>query len=209
MANYLNENYNINIMTKYYLHGGKASVNSEGNKKFFQRLVDGLDTTVNFLCVYFARDRRINKNWNWDVMFEEDKKQISSFCPKTKFNFVLASRDIHDFSKQLKNAHVVFLKGGITPSLYKVLKKIPNLEKSFNGKIIAGSSAGALVLAKYYYDGDYDTYSEGLGILPIKMICHWGEQRHSKLEDLKKFGEELEIYTIPEEKFFIYEKRGK
>lgn len=118
----------------------------------------------------------------------------------------MASENIRDFSNQLKSADVVFLKGGITLSLYKILKKVPNLEKSFSGKIIAGSSAGALVLAKYYYDGDYDTYNEGLGILPIKMICHWGEQRHSKLEDLKKFGEKLEIYAIPEEKFVIYEK---
>lgn len=193
-------------MTKYYLHGGKASVNSEENKKFFQQLVEGFDNTVNFVCVYFARDREINKDWNWNIMFEEDMKQISSFCPKTKLNFILASENIDNFSNQLETANVVFLKGGITPSLYKSLKKVSNLEKLFEGKIIAGSSAGALVFAKYYYDGDYDTYNEGLGILPIKMICHWGEQRHSKLEDLKKFGEELEIYTIPEEIFFIFEK---
>lgn len=193
-------------MTKYYLHGGKAGSNSEDNKKFFQQLVAGFEKTVNFLCVYFARDREINKDWNWNSILDEDIKQISSFCPKTSFDFVLASENIEEFSNQIKNADVLFLKGGITPSLLKKLKWISNIENLFTNKIIAGSSAGALVFSKYYYDGDYDTYNEGLGILPIKMICHWGEQRHSKIEDLKKIGEELEIYTIPEEKFFIFEK---
>lgn len=71
-------------MTKYYLHGGKASVNSEGNKKFFQQLVKGFDNPVNFLCVYFARDRKINKDWNWDVMFKDDKKTNFFILPKNK-----------------------------------------------------------------------------------------------------------------------------
>jgi len=193
-------------MTKYYLHGGKASFNSEDNKKFFQQLVAGFTETVNFLCVYFARDREINTDWDWDSMLDQDITQISSFCPEMNFNFLLATENIEQFSDQIKTSDILFFKGGITPSLLKKLKEVPNIEHLFQNKIIAGSSAGALVFSKYYYDWDYDTYNEGLGILPIKMICHWGEERYSKLEDLKKLGESLEVYTIPEEKFFIFEK---
>lgn len=193
-------------MTKYYLHGGNSSVNSEDNKQFFQQLVQGFEKTVNFLCVYFAKDREINKNWNWDNLFDEDIKQISLFCPITNFDFILASENIEKFSDQVKNADIIFFKGGITPSLLKKLKEISDIEILFQNKIIAGSSAWALVFSQYYYDGDHDTYNEGLGILPIKMICHWGEKRYSKMEDLKKFGENLEIYTLPEEKFIVFEK---
>jgi peptidase E len=128
-------------MTKYYLHGGNSSVNSEDNKQFFQQLVQGFEKTVNFLCVYFAKDREINKNWNWDNLFDEDIKQISLFCPITNFDFILASENIEKFSDQVKNADIIFFKGGITPSLLKKLKEISDIEILFQNKTIAGSSA--------------------------------------------------------------------
>jgi hypothetical protein len=70
-------------------------------------------------------------------MFKEDIKQISLYCSNTKFNFILASENLVDFSNQLKNADIVFLKGGITPCLHKKLKNISNIEKLFENKIIA------------------------------------------------------------------------
>ncbi|MBU0661516.1 Type 1 glutamine amidotransferase-like domain-containing protein [Patescibacteria group bacterium] len=192
-------------MTKYFLHGGGESKTTEDNKKFFQELVQELPEEINILCVYIARDKRLNV-WDWNKMFEDDKRQISSACPEKTFDFVMAEDKTSAFTDQIKNADIVYLRGGITDVLLEFLKEIPDIDKIWGNKIVAGCSAAALVLSQYYYDGDLDAYKKGLGILPIKIICHWGEERYSKLEGLKKFGEDLEIYKIPEQKFFIIEQ---
>ena len=191
-------------MTKYVLHGGKIGEITENNKKFFREIFSGFQNKVNFLCIYFARDKK--SDLDWKNMFEEDKKQISSACPDVKINFILANKKKEVFQKQIKRSKIIFLKGGNTSKLRDYLKEIKNLADLWKGKVIAGTSAGAIVLSKYYYDGDKDTYEKGLGILPIKMIVHWKKQRFGKIDNLKKFGEELKIVTIPEQKYVILDK---
>ncbi len=191
-------------MTKYFLHGGNSGALSEDNKLFYQTIVKSFSGTINLLCVYFAKEDV--KPWDWNAMFEFDKKQITETCVGSEINFVQADAKIEVFIEQIKQAQIIFLKGGKTPALLKILKSIPDIEKIWLDKVVVGCSAGALVLSKYYYDGDFDSCNEGLGILPIKLICHWGEKRVSKKEVLESFGENLEIYTIPEEKFISMEK---
>lgn len=191
-------------MTKYILHGGGESKPSDDNKKFFQEMVKGF-SKVNILCVYFARDKRLNV-WDWNKMFDDDKHQISSACPNVEITFVIANDKASAFVEQIKESDVIYIRGGITQVLLEYLTGIPDLQSIWKDKIVVGCSAGALVLSKYYYDGDAGTYNSGLGILPIKTICHWGKERFDKLEGLKKFGEEVEIFTIPEQKFFIIER---
>lgn len=115
----------------------------------------------------------------------------------------MASADAEILTKQIKEATAIYLHGGDTPKLFAALKQIQNLKELFQNKTIAGSSAGVYVLSKYYYTEYYDTYNEGLNILPIKSICHYSDERAKKLESLKNFREELEVVTIEEEKFKI------
>jgi peptidase E len=189
-------------MTKYILHGGGETKESEANNIFFRETMKGFSGTANVLCVYFAKDKNV-KTWNWNALFEADKKQIVSACPSIKINFELANDNMAEFVKQIKKADVIYIRGGITSVLLSCLKQVPDFSEIIKDKIVAGCSAGALVLSKYYYDGDADSYAEGLGILPIKIICHWGEARYTKLDGLKKTGEDLKIYTIPEQNFFV------
>lgn len=189
-------------MTKYILHGGHAGRQSPDNKKFFLEMVNGSSEKINVLVVLFAREKEI-----WNEKFEEDKRNFSSASPQKVFSFVLATDKTSTFIEQIKHADVIYLKGGNTHWLQDRLAKIPDLKNLLSGKVIAGSSAGALVLSKYYYENDNDTYNEGLGILPIKTFCHYAEEKSDKLAGLKEFGENIEtIYTIPEEKFFIIEQ---
>lgn len=64
---------------------------------------------------------------------------------------MLSNDKIGAFVEQIKQADVIYLKGGNTNWLHDRLAEIPDLINLLSGKIVAGSSAGALVLSKYYY----------------------------------------------------------
>ncbi len=81
-----------------------------------------------------------------------------------------------DFDNQINWADVVYLcgssGGGATERLFKVLSKVDDLRKKFDGKTIAGESAGANCLAKYCYSRSSGVI-EGLGLVPVKLIAHY------------------------------------
>lgn len=190
-------------MTKYVLHGGGESVVSEANARFFRESVSGLSGRIDFLCVYFAKEKDLGV-WNWDALFEQDRQQIAAACPDEQVRCHLASDNLEAFVEQVRGSHVVFLRGGLTAVLTRSLSAVPALERAWKGKVVAGASAGALALARYYYDDDLGGYREGLGILPLKLICHWGPGRLGKLEGLRSFGDpDLDVVTIPEQEYVV------
>ncbi len=184
-------------MTKYILHGGNTHTKSEDNKKFFQEIVKDLSPPVNLLIVYFSREE--NK---WPELLKDDKKNFTSANPNKKINFILASKDKQTFIKQVKEANVIYMRGGETIMLIGALKNIKNLKELFKGKVVAGSSAGAYVLSKYYVDSRNDM-GEGLGILPIKTFAHYNGNRKEELNRLEKHGEKLPTYALAEGKFVV------
>lgn len=188
-------------MTKYILHGGAWQPTAD-YKKFFSEMISGLSEGANILCVYFAREKDM-----WNENFAEDKMKFSSVSQQKVFNYVMANDKTSAFIEQVKQADLIYIRGGDTHVLQEYLEKISSLESLLYDKVVAGSSAGALVLSKYYYENDDDTYNQGLGILTIKTFCHYTEENSDKLTKLKEFGENVEaVYAIPEEKFFIIER---
>lgn len=185
-------------MTKYILHGGEASRQTEDNKKFFFEITARLPDHANILCVLYAR-----KKEDWPEKFAKNKTFFSAAAPQKNFNFIVADEKPDTFIAQIKIADVIYLRGGNTHLLKSYLEKIDNLENIWKDKIVSGSSAGALVLSKYYYENDDDTYSKGLGILPFNIFCHFSKNDLDKAQKLKELGENLEVKMIPEEKFII------
>lgn len=188
-------------MTKYILHGGAAKKETEDNRKFFIEITKGLPDPVSLLIVCFAKKKDI-----WDEVFENVKLTFSWALPEKQIEFVLASENTETFIEQIKKANALYMLGGETRVLRDYLAKVDNLEELWSGKVIAGSSAGALALAKYWYENDDDTYNKGLGIFPFKLFCHYTEKKSGKLNGLKEYGDDSEVKTIEEEKYFIIEK---
>ena len=60
----------------------------------------------------------------------------------------------------------------------------------FAGKIIAGDSAGANVLASVFYSQSAGVL-EGFEIIPIKIICHYVAENKDKLNGVKSDLETL------------------
>lgn len=185
-------------MTKYILHGGEADRKTSANKNFFKEAAKNIPSPVNLLCVYFSRPKSV-----WQEKFSEDKINFSSASKKKIFNFIMASSNIKILKKQIKNADLIYLRGGDTRMLQACLGKLINLKQHLKNKVIAGSSAGALVLSEYYYDNDHNKFYKGLSILPIKVICHYSKKISNKLLKLNKYGKKVKIYALPEEKYII------
>jgi hypothetical protein len=100
------------------------------------------------------------------------------------------------------------MRGGKTEKLMAALKKVDSFGALIQDKVVGGSSAGANALSKYSFSGEgiNKVVKEGLGILPIKTFVHWSEEKIDDLKKLEEYGEKLDVYKIPEEKFVVLEK---
>jgi cyanophycinase len=81
-----------------------------------------------------------------------------------------ASADRLDLAAEVEGARLVFLLGGFPRHLAETLsgsrtwRAILNAQRS--GAVIAGSSAGAMVLCERYFDPESDTVLKGLKLVP-------------------------------------------
>jgi len=192
-------------MTKYILVGGYLHKAADGGKAFLEELVKGFgqDRPVRILNCLFARPQDI-----WEIKLEENKKLFSQYIN----NFELILADPEKFVEQVKASDVIFLQGGYTEQLMKILSESGDWIKEVAGKTVTGTSAGAEVIAKYYYVCSTSRIGEGFGLLPIKFISHWhsgldeyiGFNWDKGLQELKDYQEDLPIYALREGEFKVF-----
>jgi len=118
------------------------------------------------------------------------------------------------FTEQVKNSDVIFLRGGYTQQLFDLLNKDTSWIKELNGRVLAGTSAGAEVIAKYYYVLSTPRTGDGFGLLPIKFVPHWKSEYFDDstqnidweraMKELKDYKEELPIYALIEGEFKVF-----
>jgi cyanophycinase len=77
-------------------------------------------------------------------------------------------------AQSLRQAKLVYLLGGFPHYLGQTLKETlawrAVLDAYRNGAVIAGSSAGAMVICGYYYDPKTAQIHKGLGLLPNSLV---------------------------------------
>lgn len=189
-------------MTKYILHGGATGTPSVHNDNFFKEMLKGLPDSINILLIYFAKDKK-----KWESLTNNDKENFAKANDNKELNFEVASNDIEKLGQQIKNADLIYMRGGdLTEVLLAEMSRLDDLVKLFDGKVVSGSSAGAYVLSKYFYSQDMGGIFEGTGVLPIKCTAHYTEIKDPFIEKMKNTGEDLDIYPIPETEFVIIEK---
>ena len=194
------------MSTKYILVGGYIHKAKDQGKSFCEELIKGFDETpIKILDCMFAR-----KKESWNESFEKDRIFFERFIN----NFELELADPERFTEQVKNSNIIYLRGGYTTPLIELLSKDKSWIKELDGKVLAGTSAGGDAIAKYYCVLKNNRIGDGLGLLPIKFIPHWksdysdDEVRDidwdSELEKLKKYEDELPIYTLSEGEFKVF-----
>jgi peptidase E len=178
-------------MTKIILLGGGDIV---GNKKryFFNEILEGLSKKKGMILVLVVPFARYKDDWG--KIFKKYSKKYNGL--KIKKSFILASPNKEVFKKQVKKSNLIFLCGGGEEPLMEYLKDV-KLE-DLNNKVVVGVSAGANVFSKYYYSNDRNKIGRGLGLLPIKTICHYNNKRLGRLKKLVKYGNKYISYAIKE-----------
>jgi peptidase E len=143
-------------------------------------------TEINLLVISFARPEE-----EWDLP-ENEREKIIRLNPDKNITFQTASKE--DILDQIDWADSIYIRGGRSDrDLLKSLQPAKKILNHLHGKIVAGSSAGLDVISKYFYNIDTDNIEEGLGILPIKAISHYGlpnqygKDFEKEFEDLKNY----------------------
>ncbi len=195
-------------MTKYILAGGRVHVAPDNGKAFINELIKGFShKPVKILVCLFAVPKE-----QWQEKFNGDQEYFSKFI--SDFELELADENI--FTKQVKRSDVIFLRGGHTRPLMDLLTKNIDWLQELNGKVFAGTSAGAEAISKYYFVTKTNRNGEGLGLLPIKFIPHWKSTYFDdepqnidwdKLySDFKNYKEDLELIVLKEGEFKVIER---
>ena len=85
-----------------------------------------------------------------------------------------ASANDDGIAKSLRQAKLIYLLGGFTGYLGETLKGSTAwqaaLEAYASGAVIAGSSAGAMVICEFYYDPSRGQVIEGLNLIPNALV---------------------------------------
>ena len=85
-----------------------------------------------------------------------------------------ASANDESIAKALRAAKLIYMLGGFTGYLAETLKGSLTwqavLEAYATGAVVAGSSAGAMVMCEYYYDPSRGQVIEGLNLVPNSLV---------------------------------------
>lgn len=182
-------------MTKYILHGGNAQEPNPENDKFFSEILKDSTDNPKILLVHFASDpdkTLINK--------EESIAQFEKAKGVKTLELELANEEL--FIEQVKRNDIIYFGGGTTQRLLDTLKKYSNLKSLFEGKVVAGESAGANALSTFGHSKAASKVFEGLGILPVKTIPHYKEGLENVFEGL---DDSLENVFLKEYEYRVFE----
>lgn len=188
------------MKTKFVLNGGFSPEKEKVEKDrsdFYKEILKDAPENAKVLVVLFAKD-------DPERMQASILKVTSAFnTNKWQKNITVEIADKENFIEQVKSVDIVYFTGGRSLVLLEALKKYPNIEKFLEGKTVAGESAGANVFCKFFYSPLADSVSEGLGILPIKIIPHYKKEYEGRLDGV---GLGLEELLLPEYSYRIFYK---
>lgn len=182
-------------MTKFILGGGYLFKAPDGGRAFVLELTKGIKKPKILDCVFADPENETNK-------FLQDKERFAKFI--SDFEMELATPE--KFVQQIKSCNVLFIRGGDTEILIDTLKKSGDWISALDGKTVAGTSAGAMAIAKYSHALVQDKIIEGFGILLVKVIAHWQSEIYEinwekAKTELQNYKEDLPVYALKEGEF--------
>jgi len=175
---------------------------NEQNKKFREEVVKDIPEGGRLLIVYFACEDE-----KYPQLREQDEPAFQKAAGNKQINIIIASKN--NFIEELKSSNAVYMRGGETDRLMNELKKYPDFKNLIKGKTVAGSSAGAYILSKYYHSASKQGIYQGLEIVPVRIICHYKSEkfdydRGDPLTMMKDYHEELPLVVLRDFEFKIF-----
>lgn len=198
-------------MTKYILHAGGVTNSADKGAAFFNEVIRDLGSNPKILFCFFAQPRE-----RWEEKFEGYSQGFSERIAKNiKLSFDLAMPET--FEEQIRNSDAIMIQGGDDHLLGYWLRKF-NIPKIWEGKVVAGSSAGSDALSRQFWTADWRECMDGLGIIPVKFIPHYKSDYGSNdprgaidwdeaYKELENYGDKtLPIHALEEGGFIVFEK---
>ena len=190
------------MKTKFILHGGFTTEENESNRAFFEEFVKDVSGMGKILLVYFASRTEEKRRASIESHVKILKERIRD---KNLNNFVATKEN---FLEELKQSDAVLFNGGSTNNLLKVLKTYPDLKPLVKNKTIAGSSAGAYMLATLGASHSEEKVREGLGFVPLRVICHFESPKLppsiASVEVLKNTRQDLELVYLKDYEWKVF-----
>lgn len=180
-------------MTKFILHGGFTGKNNELNNTFYEEFARDIPDGSTILLVYFA-----SRSDDTSEKFKGQGVRIIEHAHGKNFNFAMATKE--DFLDQITSSSAIYLGGGSTNKLLDILRTYPDLKPLVQGKTIAGSSAGAYALAHFGASHSEDVVREGLGLVPLRVVCHYESPdlppNEKSVSALRAMAQDLELILL-------------
>ena len=177
-------------MIRYILVGGYPWKAADGGKAFVEACMEQAPDPVNILVCLFARDES-----EWEQAFKDDIARFQAHLGSRRANFILATKD--SFASQVADADVIYLRGGFTDQLINTLQTDTSWLQHLDGKTLVGTSAGADAIAAYHYNLDNPRFGRGLGLLPVKVLVHYGSDYGDGSIDWQQVYKALDAYGAP------------
>lgn len=184
------------MKTKIIVSGGYANEANTENTKFFTEILKDTPNDSSILIILFAKP--------------EDEWARKSQCVIDQFEHVGESKNIrytvanhNSLEDQIDKSDIVYIHGGDTALLIESIHKHTNFVERIKGKIVAGESAGTYLLSKCFYSKTLGEIRDGLGIIPIKVICHYEGKNEDKLDDCPDNLEKLLLKDFEHKVYFV------
>lgn len=178
-------------MIRFLLNSGGVDNSAKKGAKFYNDMVSGFGKNPKVLMCLFAQARE-----EWEGKFVKYTTAINLLLNDDKQPvYELAIPD--EFEKQCARADIICMAGG-DDHLIKYWLKQFDLLKVLEGKTVATNSASTHVFCSSFWTCDWRRCFDGLGILPIKSIAHygsgWGDNDPRGPIDWQAAKKELEQY---------------
>lgn len=195
-------------MIKYVINSGGLRKNPEKNKLYVAEILKDLGKKPKVLICFFAQKRE-----DWENAYQEYLDRVKENLPNgIEVIFDMAYPE--KFVEQMEDCDALIMPGGDDHLIQYWLKKF-DLEKIWQGKTIATSSASSNMVVKHFWTCDWRQSMDGFSLVPIKFIPHYKSNYgiddprgpidwDKAYADLKNYGDKnLPIYALEEGEFIV------
>ncbi len=175
------------LMTTVILVGGNEL---NAGTDYMSRLVQNVEVRIRqpkILSCNFAKPNPIGRQESTAIWMDAFRKYFPNSA------VVEAKEDI--FYKQVAEADLIYLHGGVTQLLLDKLPDFTRSREAFYSKIIIGGSSGANYLAKLGYSPDRKIFLEGIGLVDATVVVHYGSVDFANSDGWKEILADMQERT--------------
>lgn len=153
-------------MKRLILLGGRPWLATDGGERFASVLFRYFPQDVKIAFCIFAQPES-----EWEETRTWNTNMFKQFKGERKIDYQTMTAE--NFAEVSAWANIIYVAGGNPFQLLDKLKSCGDISKLWDGKVIAGSSAGADLFCEGFTFLQDKTFGRGLGWVKASCIPHW------------------------------------